>query len=116
MPRSPPPILPASVPPSTTVAPVYAFAPVSVSVPAPFLLRPPAPEIVPLNSVDAPLPPAVSDPPVSVTDPAPARLPISCAAAISSVAPLSTVTALTTGMAEPPTTRSVPNATLVSPA
>src|SRR5579872_4167612 len=57
-----------SVPAVTSVAPAYVFAPESVSVPVPFLVRPPAPPIAPLSVAE------VEDPVKIVAPPAPSEM------------------------------------------
>ena len=51
-----------SVPPLMVVTPVYVFAPLNVSTPAPAFVRPPVPLIAPEYVVEVPLPPDVSVP------------------------------------------------------
>ena len=59
------PVLPTRVPAATCVPPVYVFAPVSVSVPAPDFISAPAPEIAPeavsVVPADGAKPPVVAD-------------------------------------------------------
>ncbi len=68
-------VVPMSVPALTLVPPAYVFAPVSTSVPAPFLTKPPAPLMMPPKALDAPLAPADSVPLPSVMLPVPVRPP-----------------------------------------
>ena len=106
------------VPAATSVDCVYVFAPDSVNVPLPVLVRTPEPLITPANSVDWSLPPVVRTVPGRlIEDPAtPASEPIVSEDAISNVAPLAVrFTALSLGIAEPPWAASLPLETSVLP-
>ena len=106
----------ASVPPLIVVPPKYVLAPDSVSVPAPILVRPPMPNIVPENAVLVLSLPVVSVAEPSVTLPAPASEPIIwLKPSRSSVAPLATVNALPAENAFVAPACSVPALTAVAP-
>ena len=104
------------MPPLIVVPPKYVLAPDSVSVPAPILVSPPMPDIVPENVVLVLSLPVVSVAEPSVTLPAPASEPmVWLKPSRSSVAPLATVNALPAENAFAAPACSVPALTAVAP-
>ena len=79
-----------SVPSSTTVAPLYVFAPLRLSVPLPLLISPPVPLMVPETVVSLLLPPEVSVELPRLMLPAPEIEPTRSLEPNSKIAPCST--------------------------